>query len=278
MTVHPLDRPAILMAAPNGARRGLRDHPRLPVTLGSMLAEAEAAAEAGAVALHLHVRDEAGRHDLDPARNCRWYEALRKRLGHRLVIQLTTEAAGRFDHDAQMRLVEAVRPESVSLALREFAPRGEPAPEVVRFFHRLAGWGVAPQYILYTPGEVARLHELRRRGLIPGTPPVLFVLGRYAAPGGRTDPCGLDAFLALHDPACSWMVCAFGREETATLAHAAACGGHLRVGFENSLLHGDGRPAASNAERVAVMRELLRTLGRPLASLAEARQMLGVGP
>ncbi len=273
---HPLDRPLVVMCAPNGARRAAADHPRLPVTLEAMLREAEAAAEAGAVALHVHVRDDGGRHSLDPDLNRRWYETLQGRLGHRLVIQLTTEAAGRYGPEAQMAVVEAVRPESVSLALRELAPAGDPAPAVVAFLARLAEWRVAPQFILYTPGEVARLHALRRRSLVPGTPPVLFVLGRHAGPDGRTDPRALDAFLALHDESCPWMVCAFGREETCALAHALACGGHARVGFENALVHGDGRPAASNAERVATVRTLARLLGRPLADLAEARRMLGV--
>ncbi|GBD41300.1 3-keto-5-aminohexanoate cleavage enzyme [bacterium HR39] len=272
----PFAAPAVLMVAPNGARRTGADHPRLPVTLEAVLAEAEAAADAGAVALHVHVRDESGRHSLDPELNRRWYEALRGRVGHRLVLQLTTEAAGIHGAEAQMRVVEEVRPEAVSLALREFAPEGEPSADVRRFLERLAARSVSPQYILYTPEEVARFRELRENGVIPQRRPfVLFVLGRHTAPGEPVDPAQVDAFLARHDPACPFMVCAFERRESACLVHAAVHGGHLRVGFENSLVHGDGRPAACNAERIEDVRTILRRIGRPLADLAAARAIFG---
>ena len=51
-----------------------------------------------------------------------------------------------------------------------------------------------------------------------------------------------------------WAVCAFGRGETACLIEAHRCGGKLRVGFENSLLHADGTIARDNAERVTALR------------------------
>ncbi len=54
-----------------------------------------------------------------------------------------------------------------------------------------------------------------------------------------------------------------------------AAGGHVRVGFENSFLHADGRVAADNRERVAVMADLARALGRPLAHGADALAILG---
>ena len=54
-----------LMVAPNGARRGKADHASLPLTLAETLATARACHAAGADALHLHVRDEAGAHSLD---------------------------------------------------------------------------------------------------------------------------------------------------------------------------------------------------------------------
>jgi uncharacterized protein (DUF849 family) len=58
------------------------------------------------------------------------------------------------------------------------------------------------------------------------------------------------------------MTCAFGREETACLLVAAALGGDIRVGFENSLWHADGRLASDNAERVAEIVALIDRLGR----------------
>ena len=58
--------PALIIVAPNGARRTRDDHPALPVTIEQTVETAVACRQAGAGAIHLHVRDEKGRHSLDP--------------------------------------------------------------------------------------------------------------------------------------------------------------------------------------------------------------------
>ncbi len=265
------------MVAPNGARRGKSDHPALPVALEELAATAERCAAAGATALHFHVRDAGGAHTLDPERCEYWYRRLEERLGARMLLQLTTEAAGRFAPEEQMECVRVVQPGAVSLAPRELQPGfGEPSKALRRFLDWIAERGIAPQYILYDPEEVDRFQEWRARGYIPQERPfVLFVLGRYREPGRPIEPRSLLDFLARHDPACPWMVCAFDREETACLMLAATLGGHLRVGFENSLLHGNGRPARDNAERVRAIARGLALIGRPRAGLRDTRLLFG---
>jgi len=268
-----LDRPCLVMVAPNGARRGRQDHPALPVTAEELAREAAACAAAGATALHMHVRDEDGRHSLDAELYRAWIDRLREETGAGLLVQITTEAVGCYSPAEQMALVRALQPEAVSIALRElFGEQQEPSRETRDFLAWLVDRGISPQYILYGPEEVQRFHELRARGVIPQQRPfVLFVLGRYLGAGEAVSPASLCAFLAAHDPACPWAVCAFGREETACLLAAAAMGGHVRVGFENSLWHGDGRLARDNAERVAAIIDGLRRIGRQPASLEESR-------
>ncbi len=270
-----LDRPCMVMVAPNGARRTRRDHPGLPLTAEELAREASACADAGATALHFHVRDEDGNHSLDP-RLCReWLDRLKVAIEGRMVVQITTEAVGRHTPQEQMALVRDVRPEAVSIAPRElFGEGGEPDPETVDFLEWLREEGISPQFILYAPEEVERFHELRRAGRIPQKQPfLLFVLGRYLDPGQVVSPRLLNRFLAVHDRACPWAVCAFGREETACLLAAAAMGGHVRVGFENSLRHGNGAFARSNAERVQAIVAGLRLMGRRVAGLPDTRQL-----
>ena len=271
-----LDRPCLVMVAPNGARRRHADHPALPVTAEELARDAAACAAAGATALHMHLRDEEERHSLDPDRARVWLARVRQAVGSRMAIQLTTEAVGRYTPAEQMAFVRALRPEAVSLAPRElFGDGDEPDAEVRAFLAWLVETGISPQYILYTPEEVRHFHALRARGVIPQARPfVLFVLGRYLEADQRVSPTSLCAYLAAHDPACPWAVCAFGREETACLLAAAAMGGHVRVGFENSLLNGDGSPARDNAQRVATIVEGLGLMGRRPADPGETRALL----
>jgi uncharacterized protein (DUF849 family) len=254
------------MVAPNGARLGKGDHPALPITPGEVAATAAACLAAGATALHLHARDAAGAHTLDPTIYARFIGAVRDAVGDRLFLQVTTEAVGRYTAAEQMAALRGLelRPDGVSLALRELLPEDAADHGAVRdFLAWLIETGIEPQLILYAPEEVDRLAALRAAGIVPDSlRQVLFVLGRYRAPGEVVEPRALLGFLERHPPGHPWMICAFGREETACLATAAALGGDLRVGFENSTRHGDGALAADNAERVGTIVDIVDRLGR----------------
>ena len=59
-------------------------------------------------------------------------------------------------------------------------------------------------------------------------------------------------------------------------AQAAAMGGNVRVGLEDSLWAGRGRLATSNAEQVRLVRQIIEGLGAEIASPAEAREILSL--
>lgn len=265
--------PVILAVAPNGAYKMPRDHPRVPVTREALVAEARACREAGAALLHLHVRDGEGRHLLDAGVYRDTIAAIRRAVGDALVVQITTEAAGRYERAAQMALVRDVRPEAASIALREVVPDVASESDTGAFFAWLRRARVMPQLILYSPQDVARYRDLRARGVIPeGRDFVLFVLGRYAA-GQASEPADLLPFLAAHDGTTPWAVCAFGPREAACALTAAALGGHMRVGFENNLLLPDGTVAPDNAALVRNAAAGAALCGRGLASADAIRAM-----
>lgn len=265
--------PLVLAVAPNGARKTKSDHPALPVLPGELAREASAALEAGAAMIHLHVRDGEGRHTLDVDAYRAATAAIRAEIGDRIIVQATSEAVGLYDRHQQMAMVRELRPEAVSLAIREIVPDESSERDAADFFAFLVRERIQPQFILYSPEDLARLETLRRRGIVPVARPfVLFVLGRYTA-GQRSEPADLLAFLAPYPAGLHWAVCAFGPRENACALTAAALGGHARVGFENNLFLADGRVAADNAELVRQVAAGARLIGRPLASADQARAL-----
>jgi uncharacterized protein (DUF849 family) len=267
--------PAVICVAPNGARRTPADHAGLPVTPSQIAREAAACAEAGASVIHLHVRDDAGRHSLDAQRYRDAMGAIRQAVGERLLVQATTEAVGIYTPQQQMALLRELRPEAASVALRELIPDDSHLLEASRFFAWARSEQICVQFIVYEPDEARRLQALVERGVLPQrTPAVLFVLGRYSA-GQQSDPLELLPFLQAWPRGWPWSVCAFGAQEAHCMAAAIGLGGHARVGFENNLLRPDGLPAASNAESVANVRDLVSCSGRPLADAAQARLVYG---
>ncbi|PTW60003.1 uncharacterized protein (DUF849 family) [Breoghania corrubedonensis] len=277
-----MSEPLTLMVAPNGARRTKSDHPAIPVTIDETARVVAACAEAGASAAHLHVRDAAGRHLLDADAYIALIDAVSREAPADFICQVTTEAVGRYAPAEQMAVVRAVRPAAVSVAVKELAP-GEPdEAQAADFYAWCRRESVAVQHIVYDAGELDRLLDLSRRGIIPGDRlSVLFVLGRYSS-GQQSDAHMLRPFLqgldgAADCPAIDWMLCAFGSGETACAAAAMAFGGHARVGFENSLWGPDGEIVRDNVATIARARRLATDLGRSPTRGAQTLAVLGAG-
>ncbi len=277
----------LIMVAPNGARLTKRDVPNVPLRPAELAAEAVDCARAGAAAMHLHVRDERGRHSLDPDHYRAAIAAIRAAVGDGMLLQVTSEAAGVYAWREQVEAVRALEPAAVSIALRELLPAeadAEQRREVADFFRWLHARTTAVQIICYAPEEVERLVALREEGVIPWRHPfLLFVLGTRADYAGRGEGTSadaalsrLDAFLHAFTPLRergAWMVCAFGPHQLDVLERAARRGGHVRVGFENGRDIAPDHPAPGNAALVAALAERLRHAGMAPMDVAAARAL-----
>ena len=270
------DGPLIITVAPSGARKTQADHPALPISADELAEAAGQSLAAGAAMIHLHVRGEDQQHSLDVARYRAAIEAIRTRVGPDMIIQVTTEAVGIYSAEQQMAMVRELRPEAVSLAIRELCPEGGDEEQAVGFFAWLQGEHIAPQYILYSVEDVMRFGALRERGVIAGErPAVLHVLGRYGD-SENSSASQLPSRLEVMQEDVIWSVCAFGAAESACMLSAAELGGHCRVGFENNMQLASGDTAPDNAALVAQLAGNAAMIGRQIASPAEARKLLGM--
>lgn len=267
-----------IMVAPNGARRTRADHPAVPISPEDLAKTARACQDAGAGAIHLHVRDGAERHSLDADRYRAAIAAVTA-AAPGLAVQTTTEAAGVFSLAQQVASVEALNPACVSFSIRELMREGHDAAD--RFLAGAAARGTAIQFILYDPQDIALFAALHRDDALHlrDTPRVIVVAGRYAV----TQNSDIADYEALHAALRSerltdeaiWMTCAFGTGEMACLARTIDDGGHVRVGFENAIVDATGTPARDNAERVAMVADLAQARGRRLTDGDGARAILG---
>jgi len=73
-----------------------------------------------------------------------------------------------------------------------------------------------------------------------------------------------------------WSVTGIGRHSVPMAAAAIGLGGHIRVGLEDQIYYSKGVLAESNAQLVARVVRLAREFGRPIATPADARRMLGL--
>ncbi|PCJ26889.1 MAG: class III aminotransferase [SAR86 cluster bacterium] len=264
----------MIAVAPNGARKTEQDHPRIPLNSKELAVCAAACLEAGACMIHLHVRDANNAHTLNADRYIEATKAIRDAAGDELIIQITTEAVGIYNVEQQIQAVKDVKPEAVSLSIREFMPVGSDEKQSADFFKWLYTERVSPQYILYSQEDICHFNDLHARGIIPDdNPEVLLVLGRYSE-NQQSKPDDLSPLLKPVNTSCNWWLCAFGTTEAECMQKAITLGGHCRVGFENNLLLPDGNLLPDNESSVSLIVDIARKAGRSPASPTEARQLM----
>ncbi len=279
--------PILILVAPNGAKKTKKEHPHIPLEVNEIAEEALRCRDAGAVLCHLHIRDKNHVHSLDVDTYKRTIDAIRNKVGNSMIIQATSESVDIYEADEQMAMVRALKPEAVSLAVREvIRDKAKDESKASEFFFEIEELGIQPQFILYTPEEVRYFADLRARDKLPkGRKFVLFVLGKKTgSPFDKASfsvPDDLDPFLETFDQGLAlaetdWAVCAFGGNERDCMLKSIACGGHARIGFENNLLMADGSLAPNNAALIEQFVKAVKAISprRILTDAAEARQFL----
>jgi len=141
-----------------------------------------------------------------------------------------------------------------------------------------AGNGTRFEFECYDTAHLYNLAHFLDRKLVE---PPLFVQTVFGILGGiGTHPEDVLHMKRTADrlfgDAYRWSVLGAGRAQMPIAAMAAAMGGNVRVGLEDSLWIGPGRLATSNAEQVRKVRQIIEGLGLEVASPAEARAILAL--
>jgi uncharacterized protein (DUF849 family) len=277
--------------------------PHLPVTPQEIAEAAIGAAEAGAAIVHLHARDpRTGQPDQAPEAFQPFLQVIKQRSD--CVINITTGGAPTMSIEERVRPAEHFKPEVASLNMGSM--NFGLFPMLDRFKEFKHDWErpylegsrdrifkntfVDIEYILTTCAEngtrfeiecydIAHLYTLAHfvdRGVVK---PPLFVQSVFGILGGIGPHPEDVAHMKrtadrLFGDQYRWSVLGAGRHQLPIAAQAAAMGGNVRVGLEDSLWIGPGKLAESNAEQVRLARQIIEGLGLAIASPDDARQIL----
>lgn len=269
-------RQVLIAVAPNGARRQQADTPGIPLSAEDLARCAEQSVASGAAMIHLHVREESGQHSLSPSLYRKAIAAVERVVGERMLIQISSEAAGIFTRQQQIESLLVLRPQAVSIAIRELFPRvAESDAQLEPLLAMFRQEKTLVQFIVYGPEDIDRFNRLVETGVFSGISfGLLLVIGRESQ---REPACKvLDTMLAAVENPCPWMLCAFGPESWAVLQYAVTLGGQVRVGFENGTALPDGDVASRNEQLVAAMNNIAKAEGLGVVGgAAEAAVLLG---
>jgi 3-keto-5-aminohexanoate cleavage enzyme len=249
--------------------------PNLPLSTAQIANEATAAWRAGAAVIHLHAREEDGTPTQDRATFAALVDAIRER-GCEAILNLSCgTAGGRAERDARLGPLE-LGPEMGSLdcGTINFGERifeGD-VPFLRRMARAFRDHGVAPELECFDTGHVGLALQLRDEGLLDDPLRVQFVLG-IPGSGVPASFAQVEHMRALLPPGAPWSVCAIGRDQLPMNAYCLIAGGHVRTGLEDNL-HLSRGVRASNAALVERVVRLAGELGRPVATVEQAREIL----
>ncbi|GAC1568391.1 MAG: hypothetical protein NVS3B14_17470 [Ktedonobacteraceae bacterium] len=129
-----------------------------------------------------------------------------------------------------------------------------------------------PEIEIFDVGMLDEATRLRTMGLITDPVQFDFVMG---VPGGLgAEPAHLAHMARCLPPGSTWSVGGIGRHQLTLGTIALAMGGNVRVGFEDNIYYRKGQLAHSNAQLVARVVRMAHELERPVATPAQAREIL----
>jgi uncharacterized protein (DUF849 family) len=295
----------IITCAVTGAIHTPSMSPYLPVTPAEITEAAVGAAEAGAAIVHLHARDpDNGRPDQSPEAFGKFLPQIKQATN--AVVNLTTGGAPFMTVAERVKPAATFKPEVASLNMGsmnfglfpmlnrfksfkyDWEPKALEASRDLVFrnsfadiefvLSTLAESGTRFEFECYDTSHLYNLSHFLERGLVR---PPLFVQTVFGILGGigphpedvlhmkRT----ADRLFGKH---YKWSVLGAGRNQLPVAAMAAAMGGNVRVGLEDSLWLGAGKLAESNAAQVRKVRQIIEGLGLEIATPDEAREILAL--
>jgi uncharacterized protein (DUF849 family) len=296
-------RKVIITCAVTGAIHTPSMSPHLPITPEEIADAAIGAAEAGAAVVHLHARRPSdGLPDQDPKAFAPFLRVIKQRSN--CIINITTGGAPTMSIEERLRPAHHFAPEVASLNMgsmnfglypmlarfKEFKhPWERPYLEgsrdrifkntfadIEHILTSCAENGTRFEVECYDIGHLYTLAHFAERGVIK---PPFFVQSVFGILGGIGPHPEDVAHMKrtadrLFGNEYHWSVLGAGRNQLPIAAMAAAMGGNVRVGLEDSLWIGAGKLAESNAQQVTKARQIIEGLGLDIASSDEARDIL----
>ncbi|MDR1241793.1 MAG: 3-keto-5-aminohexanoate cleavage protein [Deltaproteobacteria bacterium] len=267
----------VITVATTGAVTSRKEHPEIPLHPGEIAESVYEAYRAGAAVAHIHVRDDAGDPSMSLDKFRETVELVREKCD--IILNLTT-SGGRglplTDEDRFAHL--ALKPEMCSMdcGTMNFGERiFSNSPQFLRKLGKAAlAAGVKPEIEVFDTAFITNALRLAQEGCLAEPLHFQFVLGVRG--GMDATPENL-LFLLRQVPAGStWSVIGIGKGHLPLSAMALHMGGHVRVGMEDNVLYRRRTPVKNNAQFVERIVRLAEEFERPVATVAEARKILGL--
>jgi 3-keto-5-aminohexanoate cleavage enzyme len=282
-----LDDPVVITCSISGVIANREQCPAIPYAPEEYAAEARRAVEEGASMIHIHARKPDGTPSYEIEDFTAITEAIRGAVED-VVINYSTGTIG-VPVSKRVDYLRACRPEVAALNMgsMNYAKYSRsrkdfvfsmvftnPFDEIIELLRAMNELGIKPEHECFDIGHVGSLEPLIDMGVLQVPLHVDCVMGVVG--GIPPTPRNLAAMVENIPSGSHWGVIGISRQQWTLLATALTLGGSIRAGVEDNLYLPDGTMARSNGDLIAQARRMTEDVGRRVATVEEARGLLGV--
>ena len=285
------DDPVIISCSISGVIANRDQCPAIPYAPEEYAAEARRAVDEGASQIHIHARKPDGTPSYEVEDFQAITEAILAEVGD-VIVNYSTGAIG-ISLEKRIEYLRACRPDVAALNMssmnyakysrrrKDFVFKAvfeNSFDTIIQFITAMVELGITPEHECFDSGHVANLDPLIDMGLLE--PPLQISLVMGVTGGIRPTPRNVtlmsDQIPGGPEGPNQWQVIGISRDQWKLLASSLVLGGNVRAGVEDNLYLPNGQMCKSNGELIAKARQMAEDIGRRPASVAEARELLGV--
>jgi uncharacterized protein (DUF849 family) len=290
--VSSFDDPVVISCSISGVIANRDQCPAIPYTPEEYAAEARRAVDEGASQIHIHARKPDGTPSYEVEDFRAITEAILAEVGD-VIVNYSTGAIG-IPIEKRLEYLRELKPDvaALNMSSMNYAKYSKRRKDfvfkavfensfdtIIEFLTAMRDLGIKPEHECFDAGHVANLDPLIDMGLLERAPlQISLVMGVNG--GIRPTPRNV-GFMADQIPGGAegenqWQTIGISRDQWKLLGASLALGGNVRAGVEDNLYLPNGEMARSNGELIAKARQMAEDVGRRAATVAEARELLGV--
>ncbi len=285
--------PVIISCSISGAIANRDQCPAIPYTPEEYAAEARRAVDEGASQIHIHARSPDG----TPSYEIEDFRAITEAIlaeVEDVIVNYSTGAIG-VPLDKRIAYLRELRPDVAALNMgsmnyakysrrrKDFVFKAvfeNSFDTIIEFLTAMRELRIKPEHECFDAGHVANLDPLIDMGLLSEPLQISLVMGVNGGirPNARNVALMSEQIPGGAEGENAWQVIGVSRDQWKLLGASLVLGGNVRAGLEDNLYLPNGEMARSNGDLIAKARQMAEDVGRRTATVAEAREMLGLKP
>lgn len=283
--------PVVISCSISGVIANRDQCPAIPYTPAEYAAEARRAVDEGASQIHIHARTPDGTPSYEVEDFQAITEAILAEVGD-VIVNYSTGAIG-ISIEQRIEYLRACRPDvaALNMSSMNYAKYSKRRKDfvfntvfensfdtIIEFLTAMNELGIKPEHECFDSGHVANLDPLLDMGILKEPMQISLVMGVTGGirPTPRNVTLMSDQIPGGPEGRNQWQVIGISRDQWKLLAASLVLGGNVRAGVEDNLYLPNGEMCKSNGELIAKARQMAEDIGRRPASVAEARELLGV--